>query len=50
MSIVACGIFGYTISAISAILSEVNKMKEELQLTLYNVNRFMAYTKVSFNI
>jgi len=25
-------------------------MKEELLLTLYNVNRFMAYTKVSFNI
>jgi len=30
MSIVACGVFGYSISAISSILQEMNKKDEEM--------------------
>ena len=49
MSVVACGLFGYTISAVSSIFGEVNKRTEELNSTLFNINRYMSNSNVSLS-
>jgi len=41
MSLVACGVFGYSVSAISSILNEVTRRSEELNNALSKCNRYM---------